>query len=289
VGKLVPSSGARSVADPNADLRYVALLANGRRYGPITRLITPWTIGELTRPFVFLDYAEIAPGSNPLIRTHPRADIATLTVVLSGKLSVRGGAGRAGVVSAGGIQWTKSGRAVWNEDGTNSGESLRMFQLWISLPAGAPNLPAGSEYLAPQEMEEDGPVRVVAGQLGRARGRIRGAPADINCFHVRLAHGQCWRYVTPQGHNVTWIAVDRGALHLQGGERVYWEQIAVLGDSGRVIEAHADGETSFMLGSAVRTSQALEDGWMPSGLGALAQHEADVGWIGAQTRGKRHR
>jgi len=26
-------------------------------------LVTPWDIGELTKPFIFLDYAEVAPGA----------------------------------------------------------------------------------------------------------------------------------------------------------------------------------------------------------------------------------
>jgi hypothetical protein len=56
--------GAAAVAGPRAGVRSLALLARGRRHGPITRLITPWNIGELTTPFVFLDYAEVAPGES---------------------------------------------------------------------------------------------------------------------------------------------------------------------------------------------------------------------------------
>ena len=49
-----------------AGQRRIALVANGRRHGPITRLITPWDIGELTRPFVLLNYAEVERRSRPL-------------------------------------------------------------------------------------------------------------------------------------------------------------------------------------------------------------------------------
>jgi len=51
------SNSARSLAGAKADPRRIALLASGRRRGPITRLITPWDVGELSKPFVFLDYA----------------------------------------------------------------------------------------------------------------------------------------------------------------------------------------------------------------------------------------
>ena len=57
-----------------AGARGVALLANGRRHGPITRLITPWDVGELTSPFVLLNYAEVARRSRPLFGVrHPAA------------------------------------------------------------------------------------------------------------------------------------------------------------------------------------------------------------------------
>jgi hypothetical protein len=73
---------------------------------------------------------------------------------------------------------------------------------------------------------------------------------------VRLKDREDFRYAAPDGHNVTWLAVDRGGLQLQEGERVLWEQIAVFGDSAGVIEVQADGETSFVLGSARSRTQA---------------------------------
>jgi len=62
------SNGVPSLAGAKAEPRRIALLASGRRHGPITRLITPSDIGELTKPFIFLDYAEVAPGPRPLFR-----------------------------------------------------------------------------------------------------------------------------------------------------------------------------------------------------------------------------
>jgi redox-sensitive bicupin YhaK (pirin superfamily) len=96
--------------------------------------------------------------------------------------------------------------------------------------------------------------------LGRARSALAHAPPDINYFHVRLKGGQFWRYAAPDGHNVTWLAVDRGGVRLQEDGRVVREQIALFGDSRGVIEVQADGESSFVLGSARRLSNALVQG-----------------------------
>ena len=112
-----------------------------------------------------------------------------------------------------------------------------------------------SQSVAPGEAESDGPVRVLLGEFGRARSRIREAPADVNLFHVRLTDGQDFCYAPPEGHNVRWLAVDRGSLQLPEGEQVLWEQIAVFRDSVGVIELQAEGETSFVLGSARKRTQ----------------------------------
>jgi redox-sensitive bicupin YhaK (pirin superfamily) len=251
--KLLAASRPPSVsylADARAQPRRIALLANGRRHGAITRLITPWTIGELTQPFVLLNYAEVVQRSRPLFHHHPPAGVGTLSLVLNGELSFEDASGKRGEVAAAGFAWMKAGGLVWHEGGRALREPLRVFQLGIAQHAAQQNSAVPSEYIAPDEVEEDGPVRVVLGQFGRARSRIRHAPADINCFHVHLKDGEQFRYDAPDGHNVTWLAVDRGGLELQPGERVYWEQIALFGESAGVIEAQAEGETSFVLGSA---------------------------------------
>jgi redox-sensitive bicupin YhaK (pirin superfamily) len=245
--------GATSAAVSPVKSRRLALLASGRRHGPVTRFITPWSIGELTTPFVFLDYAEIAGETQPLIGVQPTASLATLTIVLNGEVSFEDAAGTHGDVTAGGVAWMRATHGRWHGESSGLGEPLRVFQLWISLTPSQSSR-AGSEAVVPQEVEQEGSTRVILGQFGRARSHIRSAPAEVNCLHVRLRDGERWRYAAPDGHNVTWLALDRGGLHLQEGARVYWEQIAVFGDSGGVIEAQADGDTSFVLGSARRSA-----------------------------------
>ncbi|MFM2035450.1 MAG: hypothetical protein RL459_715, partial [Pseudomonadota bacterium] len=36
--------------------RQITTRTPGRRHGPITRLMSPGDIGQLTKPFIFLDY-----------------------------------------------------------------------------------------------------------------------------------------------------------------------------------------------------------------------------------------
>jgi redox-sensitive bicupin YhaK (pirin superfamily) len=252
------SPGEGSSAGVATGSRRIALLRNGRRHGPLTRLITPWDIGELTQPFVFLGYSEHTPGEQTVVGTQP--GIATLTLVLSGALAFEDAPGNKGLIVAGGFKWTVPGEVVWHAGGRATSEPLRAFQLWVELSSSPRSSAGESQWVAPQEVPEEGPVRVVLGKLGRASSPLAHAPSDINYFHVQLKDGQCWRYVAPDGHNVTWIAVDRGGVRLPEDGRVFREQIGLFGDSRGVIEVQADGDSSFVLGSARRISNALVQG-----------------------------
>src|SRR5258708_34707412 len=74
----------------NAGARRIALTTRGRRHGPITRLVSPSDIGELIKPFAFLDHAELAPRPEPLFGVHPHSGIATLTLGLHAGLAYEG-------------------------------------------------------------------------------------------------------------------------------------------------------------------------------------------------------
>ena len=94
--------------------RGITLRTRGRRHGPITRLVSPSDIGELIKPFVFLDQAEVAPRQGPLFGIHPHSGIATLTVVLRGGMAYEDTTGKAGSVRTGGLEWMKAGNGVWH-------------------------------------------------------------------------------------------------------------------------------------------------------------------------------
>ena len=248
LGELNHLNGRPSTTRVPVGSRRIALLRSGRRHGGITRLITPWDIGELTQPFVFLCFSELASGVKAVVGAQP--GIGTLTLVLSGVLVLEEALGNKEVVAAGGFAWTAPGGVVWHAAGRSTDEPLRTLQLWIALPRKPASLTTESQRVEPHEVPEEGPVRVILGQIGRARSAIRHAPPDLNFFHVRLKDGQRWRYAPPDGHSVIWLAVERGRLRLEEDGRVVREQVALFDRSRGMIEVQAEGETSIVLGSA---------------------------------------
>jgi redox-sensitive bicupin YhaK (pirin superfamily) len=267
----------------NDGARRVALTTSGRRHGPIARLVSPSDIGELIKPFVFLDHFEVAPRPEPLFGIHPHSGIATLTVVLRGGVVYEDTTGKTGTVPTGGLEWMKAGNGVWHDGGPTPGEPLRGFQLWVALPASEEMAPPESQYISPDTVQEDGPVRVILGRYGRASSPIR-APAGINYFHVRLKAGQRWRYAPPEGHTVAWLAVDQGKL--RSPEAIRAGQLAVFEESGAPIELEADGDASFVLGSAIKHPHPLVLGnySVHTSSAALAQGEAEIARIGQRLR-----
>src|SRR5215831_15821570 len=191
--------------------RGIARRTFGHQYGLITRLVSPSGTGEAIKPFVFLDRAEVPYTGKPLFGIHPHSGIATLTVVLDGAMAYEDTTGKRGTVGAGGLEWMKAGRGVWHDGGPLPGDPLRLFQLWVALPSDQELTSADSHYITPESVQQEGPVRVVLGEYGRARSVIPGSPS-INYFHVRLKNGERWRYAPPASHTVAWLAVDRGAL-----------------------------------------------------------------------------
>jgi redox-sensitive bicupin YhaK (pirin superfamily) len=115
-----------------ASTRRIVLRSSGYQHGPITRLVSPSEIGELIKPFVFLDHAEVVPSAEPLFGIHPHSGIATLSVVLRGGMAYEDTTGKKGSVLTGGLEWMKAGNGVWHDDGATRGEPLRLFQPWAA-------------------------------------------------------------------------------------------------------------------------------------------------------------
>jgi redox-sensitive bicupin YhaK (pirin superfamily) len=177
----------------------------------------------------------------------------------------------------------KAGNGVWHDGGAAPGEPLRGFQLWVALPPPAENGPAESQYIAPDEVQSEGPARVILGSYGRATSPIR-APEGMNYLHVRLKDGQRWRYTPPDGHTVAWLAVDKGTLRAQAPIRA--GELAVFEESGAAIDLVEEGDTSFVLGSAIKHPYTLALWYysVHTSRVTLNQGEAEINRIGQRLR-----
>src|SRR5690242_15009774 len=234
--KLVPASNVRAIVHRT----------RGRTHGPITRLMSPSDLGEILKPFVFLDLFdhEGRPFNGPL---HPHSGIATLTYVAEGAISYIDPDDRRGTLPAGGVEWMQAGRGMWHGGGLDKAGRTRGFQLWIALP---PELELGSAisiYLAPEDVPRDGPARVLLGSYGSASGAI-ASPSPIDYLAVRLKAGERWRYEPPTSSTVLWVAIASGVLSAPDELRL--GDLAAFEPSSKAVEFEALTDTEFVLGSA---------------------------------------
>jgi len=275
------SAAARTIHLPIAQpaARRIVRLARGHRSGPINRLMSPSDIGQLIKPFVFLDYGVKPFSGEAFAGIHPHSGIATLSLAIRGGLVYEDTTGKSGAVPPGGLEWMKAGGGVWHDGRVSAPGPLQFYQLWVALPESEENAPAESQYISPMDVESDGPARILLGRLGNATSRIR-APLGMNYLQVQLKSGERWRYEPPAGHAVAWVSVYEGELHAPG--IVPRETLAVFEESDAAIEFVANGDTSFVLGSAIKHPHDLVTGYYSVHTSALAleRGEAEIRRIG---------
>jgi len=209
--------------------------------------MSPSDFGEILKPFVFLDLFnhQGEPFDAP---RHPHSGIATLSYVAEGSVSYIDPDDRKGVLPAGGVEWMQAGRGMWHGGGLDRPGRTRGFQLWIALPPELELGPAISIYQPPEDIQSDGPARVLLGSYGSASSAIV-SPSPINYLAVRLKVGERWRYEPPAGHTILWAAVGAGTVsvpdELRQGDLVAFEP------SSEAVEFEAQTDAEFVLGSAV--------------------------------------
>ncbi|MDM0042379.1 pirin family protein [Variovorax sp. J22G21] len=270
--------------DLAAEARAIVYRTGGSTHGPITRLVSPGDLGEFLKPFVFLDLFDLRPPTEHRgFGMHPHSGIATLTFMIEGDVGYEDTTGQKGVLPVGGVEWMRAGSGVWHTGAPVSDARVLGFQLWVALPASEENAPAQSLYLAPSQVPREGPARVLLGRYGAAQSAIP-APASMNYLAVVLKDGERWRYTPPAGHTVAWVAVNAGRL--DAGEPVGAGELAMFEESGEAIDFVAHGETSFVLGSAVKHPHELVMGYysVHTSKAALAQGEAEIQRIGTRLR-----
>jgi redox-sensitive bicupin YhaK (pirin superfamily) len=230
----------------------------GRRHGPVTRLMSPGDLGEVLKPFVFLDLVDTDSKALSSFGMHPHSGIATLTHLFEGNVRYEDTTGASGLLPQGGVEWFKAGHGAWHGGGGGDSARVRGFQLWLALPRKDELGPVESIYLAPEKVARDGPARVLLGTHGAAASSLE-APSSINYLAVSLKAGESWRYQRPAHHAVAWLALSKGGLtapeRIDAGELVIFE----VGDTA--IDFHADRDSDFVLGSAVRHPEDLVLGY----------------------------
>lgn len=242
-------TGIDALLNPAPSGRRIVHRTAGHRHGPITRLMSPGDLGELVKPFVFLDYFEFPDAVRAGLPVHPHSGIATHTTLLQGSMDYADSTGKAGTLRARSVEWMQAGGGVWHGGGPAGGEALRGFQLWIALPPSLELASAFSDYVDAESVPRAGGARLLLGAHGKLTSSI-AYREPVTYLGVQLKDGERWTYQPDPSHDVAWLAVATGGLLVDG--QSLRREMAVFEEGTAPIEVVAQGEVELVIGSATK-------------------------------------
>ncbi|WP_162848805.1 pirin family protein [Stakelama pacifica] len=240
------------------------------------RLIDPGDIGEITKPFVFLDDAEIPPCPGNAMNWHPHSGVGALTIITSGRNRYKETTGKQGGVEPDGIEWMASGKGVWHAASAIGHTNLIGYQVWMLLPPEAELAPSYSRHFAADEIEIIDGVRVILGSWQDRQGPVPYENA-ATLLDVRRKAGEAFAFTIEPEHQLAWIAVQSGSV-FAGGETIGAGELAVFADGAEPIAIEATADARFLVASARRTEGPLFVGKssVHSSAEALEKGEAEI-------------
>lgn len=215
-------------------------------------------------PFLMLDYAAPAhfdpsPNHRRGVGQHPHRGFETVTIVYDGEVEHRDSKGNGGVIGKGDVQWMTAGGGILHEEFHSTeyskrGGDFEMVQLWVNLPRASKMTEASYQGITDADIPAisvDGrhSVRVIAGQLGNAKGPA-ATHSPMNVLDVRMLPGQL-RLDQPAGWTTLVLVLDGSAV--VNGETVGAKELVTLAteDTGIVIETGQNTKLLLMSGEPI--------------------------------------
>ena len=137
---------------------------------------------------------------------HPHRGIETVTYMLAGDFEHKDSTGGEGRMTAGDVQWMKTGSGIIHSEMPAMKEGkLHGFQLWINMPAKMKMSKPEYHYIDADQMavhkDTDKQIKVIAGKFEKAEGPIKGHNVDPVYFDIELKKGKEFIYEIPSSHN----------------------------------------------------------------------------------------
>jgi len=145
--------------------------------------------------------------------SHPHRGIETVTYMLAGEFEHKDSAGGKGRMTAGDVQWMKTGSGIIHSEMPAMTEGkLHGFQLWINMPAKLKMSKPEYHYIDADKMavhaDEDKQIKVIAGKYQNAEGPIKGHNVNPIYFDIDLKKGKKFNFIIPSTHNSFIYLID---------------------------------------------------------------------------------
>ena len=154
---------------------------------------------------------------------HPHRGIETVTYMLAGDFEHKDSTGGKGRMTAGDVQWMKTGSGIIHSEMPAMKEGrLHGFQLWINMPAKMKMSKPEYHYIDADQMtlhkDDEKQVKVIAGKFENLEGPIMGHNLDPIYFDIELKKGKKFDFKIPSTHN-SFIYLIEGEIKI--GDKIH--------------------------------------------------------------------
>ena len=138
--------------------------------------------------------------------SHPHRGIETVTYMLAGEFEHKDSTGAKGRMSAGDVQWMKTGGGIIHSEMPAMTEGkLHGFQLWVNMPAKLKMNKPEYIYIDSKQMQvhkdSDKKIKTIAGKFGDAEGPVKGHNVEPIYFDVELEKDKEFNFNLLSTHN----------------------------------------------------------------------------------------
>ena len=183
---------------------------------------------------------------------HPHRGIETVTYMLAGNFEHKDSTGGQGRMTAGDVQWMKTGSGIIHSEMPTMKEGkLHGFQLWINMPASKKMSKPEYHYIDADKMsthkDEDKFIKVIAGKFNDAEGPIKKHNIEPIYFDVELIKNKDFNYDLPSTHN-SFIYLIEGEIKI--GEKTHGKiknSKLILLTNGEKLRVLAISKAKFLL------------------------------------------
>jgi len=137
---------------------------------------------------------------------HPHRGIETVTYMLAGEFEHEDSTGAKGRMSAGDVQWMKTGGGIIHSEMPSMTEGkLHGFQLWVNMPAKLKMNKPEYIYIDSKQMQihkdSDKKIKTIAGKFGTAEGPVKNHNVEPVYFDIELEKDKEFNFDLPSTHN----------------------------------------------------------------------------------------
>ena len=183
---------------------------------------------------------------------HPHRGIETVTYMLAGEFEHKDSTGGKGRMTAGDVQWMKTGSGIIHSEMPAMKEGkLHGFQLWINMPAKHKMNKPEYLYIDSKKMsihkDQEKKIKVIAGKFENTEGPVIKHNGEPIYFDVELEENKLFNFKLPKTHN-SFIYLVEGEIKIGNKEHKQTkDSTLILLTKGDNLKITAINKAKFLL------------------------------------------